>query len=237
MLRSLLSVSPIVLAALAALPAPAAPAAAQGVPARPEPAALPVQPGELVFRYTSENRKHMLGRDYSSHDRIGFKVVLQLLAGGKLHAEETGSRVSGSSSSGIVETDRTSWKNTWDGTWAAPGDALQLSLTISGRECTLTRTKKPRGGREETAELLCTPVSLEARVTCRLLPDPVPIQSQAQAGQDSQPKPQPQRIWSCEPPEPAGSRISEVYRPWQFAQRGCLAVIARGGYQTCGSWP
>ena len=234
MLRSLLTVSPIFVAALTALPAPAA---AQGVPARPEPAALaalPVQPGELVFRYTSENRKHMLGRDYGSHDRIGFKVVLQLLAGGKLHAEETGSRNSGSSSAGIVETDSTSWKNTWDGTWAAPGDALQLSLTISGRECTLTRTKKPRGGREETAELLCTPVSLQARVTCRLLPDPVPIQNQAQAGQAA---PKPQRIWSCEPPEPAGSRISEVYKPWQFAQRGCLALIARGGYQTCGAWP
>lgn len=235
MLRSLLSVPPIALAALAAL---ARSAAAQGVPERPEqaaPAALPVQPGKLVFRYAAENNKRMLGRNYSSHRQEGVQVVLQLLAGGKLHVEETGSRIAGSYNEGHSESDSVSWKNGWDGTWAARSDALQLSLTISERECSLTRTQQRRGGPEKTESLLCQPVSLEARVTCRLLPDQVhPL-----ATKDGQPepKPQPQLLWHCEPPEPAGSRLSELNRAWVFAQRGCLAEIYRDGYRACPPWP
>lgn len=180
-------------------------------------AAQPQAPARLTMQRVEGMTIHLAGQEGAHNRHAKAQISVELLAGDKLRAVDTGERSEHNLYQNFSTEDVTAWTNKWSGTWSAAGGALRLALTLVDRKC---ERKKTMSG-QPPQKLACGAVSRRVQFSCRT--EEIPVEEMT--GTEAAPtwKTQPRAAWVCQTEDSAD--LAGTPSRWVFGKAMCLRAI------------
>ena len=171
---------------------------------------------KLELRWGNGWNLHYAGNRGAEHLDARGSVTMELRAGGRSTAVDSGKRDESVLDGARYTEKSTVWRVTWHGTWARNADKLRVDLARDQASCALTLTERQGATQYLPSKSACT-----AGVEHLLLECDKGSVDAAPSSDDLTTKPTPTPVWICHPPVGVAPAIGTAFS-WVFGTGQCL---------------